>query len=248
MKQNLFTLIELLVVIAIIAILAAMLLPALSSARDRARTASCANNMKQITTYLIIYCQENDDYVPAANANDSAWLSVINKTNPELLKMEKLLVCPASPSAPREGIEYTHGWGTTYGMNFTFWGSVSSSTKVWSPVRKIFHKKAGTALVITETFLQPDMSWDHLERAFIGFKSTHLYTSYPPAGHHGKKMVTAYAKTYSPAEEKTLQTRDGIHAAYLTGEVRMLSYELIGDYHNSLEYWGYDKNNLAEDQ
>jgi prepilin-type N-terminal cleavage/methylation domain-containing protein/prepilin-type processing-associated H-X9-DG protein len=77
-----FTLIELLVVVAIIAVLVAILLPAIQSARERARTIQCLSNLKSIGTALYMYVGENNGSIPQEY---NAWTSWIAGDWPEKL-------------------------------------------------------------------------------------------------------------------------------------------------------------------
>jgi len=100
-----FTLIELLVVIAIIGILAAMLLSALSSARERARRIECLNHMRQIGLAMHVYASENRDLLPDCTTNypkfyGSNWPWDLNTNVVTELEnrgaTRELLYCPAN--------------------------------------------------------------------------------------------------------------------------------------------------------
>ena len=119
-----FTLIELLVVVAIIGILAALLVPVLAKARERARRSSCANNLRQLGTAFSLYADDNDGAYPASETSDDFSLLA---TDDKYAEYGVLFVCPSSDSASTGQLQDTDYMYRNEGIRDSYTPAASTS-------------------------------------------------------------------------------------------------------------------------
>jgi len=112
LRKRAFTLIELLVVIAIIAILAAILFPVFAQAREKARTASCSSNTRQLGLAVRMYIQDYDERFPFGgwepNGNDGTW-EWQNSTAP-YIKNRGIFRCPSTTDEDEQADPKAWAW------------------------------------------------------------------------------------------------------------------------------------------
>ena len=204
-EKRSFTLIELLVVIAIIAILAAMLLPALAKARDKAQTASCQSNLKQIGTSTFMYTSDNDDSMPQVYGSKPGpwwWEQLYNYYGDY-----KVMACPA-------GDETVGDWHRTNGE-----GVVLTSFNKLHYAAKQAHIWNGGGCNYSRKIVK-----------FTEPSAVVPYCDYKQAYSH-YCCVDGCADNYNTSEDMTTVKRHNMmqNCCYIDGHVQSLTYAQFKD-------------------
>ena len=204
-----FTLIELLVVIAIIAILAAILFPVFARARDKARQSSCLSNVKQLTSGILMYAQDYDEFLPISSP--VRWWNLVQP----YVKNTQILVCPSRPT-------FARGYGCN--GNYMGWSSSIHIATLPTPAGSAIICDAAQCSSAGVTGNNDADSWVQYETGATDWQFT------PPTN------ITGTTYNYDSDDQWGNRSRrpvgrhfDGLNVGYLDGHAKWLRIrEFVG--------------------
>ena len=205
-----FTLLELLVVVAIIAVLAALLMPALAQARNKARDVSCLNNTRQILVALANYAGEGDDFSPPMMLAEgiNAWTAPFWS---DLLESSLADAVPGSgPQFERNAAFYcpreeNHHGISDFGNNALLMPSLGYPTKNYSLLKRLGSLSRADQLAWFADAVDKDQfggSWFINTTAYLAAgNASNGPKPFPPR--HGKSMNVGFVDRHSEAATAT---------------------------------------------